>query len=354
MKSSRLENNPFAPWWFLRSLLPEFMSNIATPAPAAAERRESFVLVIHGGAGVIPREQMPPQKEGEYRAALKAALQAGYDLLKTNGTSLDAVSAAIRMMEDSPLFNAGHGAVLNSAGEVELDAAIMDGATRKAGAIAAVKHIKNPIDLARLVMDRSPHVMLVADGAEAFAAEQGLVRVARQYFITEHRQKQLERIQREQSSGSKPQSIWQQERVTDSFGTVGAVALDRQGNLAAGTSTGGIANKKPGRVGDSALIGAGTYADNATCAVSATGHGEYIVRAVVAHDISALVEYRGLSPGEAAELVVKMKLVEFGGEGGVIGADRKGNIAMQFNSQGMYRAFVREDGKHFVAIYSGQ
>jgi len=310
-----------------------------------------FVLVIHGGAGVVSKEEMTPEKEKAQLAALTESLQAGHAILKTNGTSLDAVIAAIKVLEDSPLFNAGRGAVLNGDGVVELDAAIMDGATRKAGAVAAVKHVRNPIEAARLVMDKSRHVMLVGEGAEAFAKGQGIDMMPQSYFITEHRKKQLERIQNEQKQTPKPQSIWQKERTTDLVGTVGAVALDGQGNLAAGTSTGGIANKKPGRVGDSPIIGAGTYANNATCAVSATGHGEYFIRAVVAHDISALIEYKGMSLNEAADLVVKKELVEFGGEGGVIGVDSKGNVAMPFNSQGMYRGYVREDGKPFVAIY---
>jgi beta-aspartyl-peptidase (threonine type) len=326
------------------------MSDVATPRPAAAEPRGSFVLVIHGGAGVIPRAEMTPEKEAEYRRTLEESLRAGSDVLRTNGTALNAVIAAIKVLEDSPLFNAGRGAVLNSAGEVELDAAIMDGAKRNAGTIAAVKHIRNPIELARLVMDKSPHVMLVGAGAEAFATEQGMALVPQDYFIIEDRRKQLERIQRQQRSAPKPQSIWQMEQAADLFGTVGAVALDKHGNLAAGTSTGGIANKKPGRVGDSPIIGAGTYANNATCAVSATGHGEYFIRAVVAHDISALVEYQGLSLSAAADLVVKKKLIRLHGGGGLIALDRKGNIAMPFNTQGMYRGFVR-DGKTVVEIY---
>ena len=326
------------------------MTRFALPA-AEPRRSASFVLVIHGGAGVVSKDQMSPAQEAEYRAALKTALQAGYGVLRTNGTSLDAVAAAIKVMEDSPLFNAGHGAVLNSAGEVELDAAIMDGATRKAGAVAAVKHIRNPIELARLVMDRSPHVMLVGEGAEAFAKEQGVPLVPQDYFITQHRKQQLERVQREEKSAPKPRSMRRTGRASEQVGTVGAAALDAQGNLAAGTSTGGIVNKRPGRVGDSPLIGAGTYANNATCAVSATGHGEHFIRAVVAHDISALIAYKGLSLTEATDLVVKKELAEFGGEGGVIAVDRKGNVAMPFNSQGMYRGSVREDGRIVVEIY---
>jgi len=329
-----------------------FPMNDSLPVFAAESNQSApVVLVIHGGAGVISKEEMTPEKEKAQLAALTESLQAGHAILKTNGTSLDAVIAAIKVLEDSPLFNAGRGAVLNSDGVVELDAAIMDGATRKAGAVAAARHIKNPIEAARLVMEKTRHVMLVSEGAEAFAKGQGIAIMPRDYFITEHRKKQLERIQNEQKQAPKPQSIRQKEQTTDLVGTVGAVALDRHGNLAAGTSTGGMANKKPGRVGDSPIIGAGTYANNATCAVSATGHGEYFIRAVVAHDISALMEYKGISLSEAADLVVKKELVEFGGEGGLIAVDRKGTIAMPFNSQGMYRGYVREDGTTFVAIY---
>lgn len=294
---------------------------------------------------------MSAQRESKFRAVLTESLLAGGGVLANGGAGIDAVNAAVRVLEDSPLFNAGHGAVLNSAGEVELDAAIMDGATRRAGAIAAVKRIKNPIDLARLVMDRSAHVLLVGEGAEAFAREQGVPMVPQDYFITEHRKKQLERIRREELSGPDTRSPWQMERATDRFGTVGAVALDRRGDLAAGTSTGGIANKKPGRVGDSPLIGAGTYADNATCAVSCTGHGEYFMRVVAAHEIAALIAHGGLTLRAAAERVAKMELTELGGEGGLIAVDRQGHIAMPFNSQGMYRGFLREDGKPVVAIF---
>ena len=329
------------------ALMNDSFSNIG----AAESVNASVLLAIHGGAGVLSKEQMTPEKAKGYRAALTESLQAGFAVLNTNGTSVDAVVAAIKVLEDSPLFNAGRGAVLNRKRRVELDAAIMDGATRGAGAVAAVRRIKNPIEAARLLMTQCRHVMLVGKGAEAFAREQGVELVAKDYFITAHRIKQLDRIQREEQMGRKRRSIWQRERATDQLGTVGAVALDRQGNLASGTSTGGVANKWPGRVGDSPIIGAGTYANNATCAVSATGHGEYFMRAVVAHDISALIEYRGLSLSEAADLVVKKELVEFGGEGGAIAIDRKGNLAMPFNSLGMYRGYIGQDAKPSVAIY---
>jgi beta-aspartyl-peptidase (threonine type) len=327
------------------------MSDSFSNLVAAESAQASFVFVIHGGAGVLSKDEMTFEREKSYRAALTESLLAGYAVLKTHGTSIDAVGAAIKVMEDSPLFNAGRGAVLNRARGVELDAAIMDGATRRAGAVAAVRRIKNPIEAARLVMFNSRHVMLVGEGAEAFAGEQGIELVTQDYFITDHRLKQLERIQNEEQAAPGPRPIRQRRQATDRLGTVGAVALDQRGNLAAGTSTGGVANKRPGRVGDSPIIGAGTYANNATCAVSATGHGEYFIRAVVAHNISALIEYAGLSLAEAAERAVKKELVEFGGEGGVIAVDPKGNIAMPFNSQGMYRGYIREDAKPFVAIY---
>ena len=317
----------------------------------AATSNAAFALVIHGGAGVLSKKEMTPESESAYRAVLEQSLRAGYAVLQTNGTSTDAVVAAIQVMEDSPLFNAGRGAVLNSEGQVELDAAIMEGAGRKAGSVAAVKHLKNPIMTARLVMEKSPHVLLVGDGAEKFAKEQGIELVPQDYFITEARVKQLEQILREKQSQNKPRSDLPKRPGTDRFGTVGAVALDRQGNLAAGTSTGGLAGKLPGRVGDSPIIGAGTYANNATCAVSATGHGEFFIRSVVAYDIASLMDYKRLTVAEAAKEVVRKKLVAFGGEGGVIAIDGKGHIALPFNSEGMYRGYVREDGKPAVFIY---
>ncbi len=310
-----------------------------------------FTLVVHGGAGVHSKKEMTAELESAYRAALNEALRSGYAALEARGTSTDAVIAAIKVMEDSPLFNAGRGAVLNSEGQVELDAAVMEGATRKAGSVAAVKHVKNPIMIARLVMDKSPHVMMVGDGAETFAKEQGIELMPQDYFITEPRRKQLEQIQSEKRRLLKPQSRLRKGRAADRFGTVGAVALDRQGNLSAGTSTGGLADKHPGRVGDSPIIGAGTYANNATCAVSATGHGEFFIRSVVAYDIASLMEHKRLTLAKAANEVVRKKLVDFGGEGGVIAIDCQGNIAMPFNSEGMYRGYIREDGKAVVLIY---
>ncbi|HEX7118167.1 MAG TPA: isoaspartyl peptidase/L-asparaginase, partial [Longimicrobiales bacterium] len=281
-------------------------AGLAPRAVAAQDADGAIAIAIHGGAGTIRRGDMTPEAEKAYRAKLEEALRAGYAVLEDGGTSLDAVVAAITVMEDSPLFNAGKGAVFTNAGTNELDAAIMDGATLRAGAVAGVKTVKNPILLARAVMERSPHVMLAGAGAEAFAAEQGLELVDPEYFFTQHRWDALQRIKAEEagkpvSEPQGPQAFFPDDRK---FGTVGAVALDRHGNLAAGTSTGGMTNKRWGRIGDSPIIGAGTYANNASCAVSATGHGEYFIRNVVAHDICARVEYGGQTLEEAANYVV--------------------------------------------------
>ena len=299
-------------------------------------------IAIHGGAGVITRSSMSAGDEAAYRADLGRALDAGYEVLEAGGDGLDAVTAAVRILEDSPLFNAGRGAVFNHEGINELDASIMDGRTLKAGAVAGVRHVRNPVELARRVMDRSPHVLLSGAGAEEFALEQGLELVPRSYFFTERRWQQLERAR----AGDKlsPAAIGY-------FGTVGAVALDRHGNLAAATSTGGMTNKRWGRVGDSPLVGAGTYADNASCAVSATGSGEYFIRSVLAHEISALMKYRGLPVEEAARQAVHGRLKDIGGEGGVIVVDREGNVAMQFNSEGMFRGARDSRGRRQIDIY---
>jgi beta-aspartyl-peptidase (threonine type) len=316
----------------------------------------SFGFVMHGGAGTITKQSMTPELEASYQAKLKEALLAGYQILKDGKPGLDAIEAALRMLEDSPLFNAGKGAVLTSGGTVELDASIMEGSSLKAGAVASLKHIKNPISLARLVMEKSPHVMMVSAGAEDFAKQLGIEMMPNEYFLTERRQKEL---QKKKEDETKKQSHFAVEPLYESvaqtmeqekYGTVGAVVLDRAGNLAAGTSTGGISNKKFGRVGDSPIIGAGTYANNRTCAISCTGDGEYFIRSVVAHDISALVEYRGLSLREAAQTVLD-KVEKIGGKGGLIAIDRNGQVAMPFNTSGMYRGSIGADGKPFVAIY---
>ncbi len=306
-----------------------------------------FRLVIHGGAGTILKSHMTPELEKAYTDKLTEALNTGYDILKKGGTSLDAVEASIRILEDSPLFNAGKGAVFTGEGTNELDSSIMDGRTLSAGAVAGVKHIKNPISLARLVMEKSPHVMMVGTGAEAFASEHGIQMVDEKYFYTEKRWKELQH-EKQMEKEKKPEKP---EPPDKKFGTVGCVALDKRGDLAAGTSTGGMTNKKFGRVGDSPIIGAGTYANNKTCAVSATGHGEYFIRLGIARDISAMMEYKGVSLKTAAEAVIMDKLTALGGTGGVIAIDKDGNIAMPFNTDGMYRAYIDDNGKPVVKIY---
>jgi L-asparaginase / beta-aspartyl-peptidase len=307
-------------------------------------------LVIHGGAGTIERSDITPEKESEYRAGLERALTAGYEILNRGGSSLDATEAAVRVLEDDPHFNAGRGSVFTSAGTNEMDAAVMDGKTLAAGAVAVLKHVKNPISLARLVMEKSGHVMIDGEGAEAFAKENGVELVDQKYFFTQARWEALQKIkaaEKKRTGGAgKAFIITDQDR----HGTVGAVALDKNGNLAAATSTGGTTNKRPGRVGDSPVIGAGTYANNATCAVSATGDGEYFIRASVGHDISALMEYRGMSLKDAAQAVLD-KVAKLGGTGGLIAIDREGKMALPFNTAGMYRGYVDSSGKVVIEIY---
>jgi len=304
-------------------------------------------IAIHGGAGTILKADMTPEKEAAYRSKLAEAVAKGYELLKEGRSSVDAVEASIEVLEDSPLFNAGKGAVFTSAGTNELDAAVMDGATLKAGAVASVRHVKNPISLARLVMEKSPHVLLVGEGAEAFAKRCGMKLVSRSYFYTEHRWQQLQDAKK-QAKDAEKQPAQHSPRV---HGTVGCVALDGAGHLAAGTSTGGLTNKWPGRVGDTPIIGAGTYADDATCAVSATGQGEYFMRGVVAHDVSALMAYKGLPVAQAARSVIHDKLSKLGGTGGLIAMDARGNVAVSFNTEGMFRATTDGDGKPVVEMY---
>jgi L-asparaginase / beta-aspartyl-peptidase len=328
--------------------------DVSRPAPR-------WGIVIHGGAGVIKRESLSPEREAAVRAVLSQSLQAGHAILAQGGTSLDAVTAAIRVLEDSPLFNAGKGAVFTHEGKNELDAAIMNGRTREAGAVAGLHHVKNPITLARAVMEKSPHVMLIGEGAEVFAKQQGVELVPESYFYTEERWQSLQRALEaekkhqqappEQGQPQGPTSFWETPEGKDhKFGTVGAVALDQSGNLAAGTSTGGMTNKRFGRVGDVPVIGAGTYA-NERCAVSATGHGEYFIRYTVARDICSRMEYLDLPLLESANMVVMDVLVKAGGEGGVIAMDAQGNVAMPFNSAGMYRGYMGPDGMPTVAIF---
>lgn len=324
-----------------------------------------IALAIHGGAGTIQRANMTSEREAAYRAKLEEALRAGYEVLQGGGASLDAVTTAIQIMEESPLFNAGRGAVFTNDGKNELDAAVMDGKTRNAGTVAGISTVKSPVAAARAVMEHSPHVMLIGQGAEQFAQEQGLETVDSTYFFSQQRYEQLQRIkdteqQELDHSGSNRQEQDSTQGYLDrhfpdrKFGTVGAVALDQDGNLAAATSTGGMTNKRYGRVGDVPIIGAGTYADNETVAVSATGHGEYFIRSVVAYDISALMKYKGLSVAEATEEVVNQKLVEMEGSGGVIAVDAQGNIVMPFNTSGMYRASMDTAGEMYVGIYEDE
>ena len=314
--------------------------------------KPNFGLVIHGGAGTILRENMTPEKEEKYRAVLAEAIQVGHKILKMGGSSQEAVERTINIMEDSPLFNAGKGAVLNSNASIELDASFMEGKSLGAGAISGVRTVKNPISAAIKVMEASPHVMLSGSGADAFASEQGLEIVSPDYFLTERRINALKEVQKASfisKSNHKYQStdFINQQR----YGTVGCVALDIFGNLAAGTSTGGMTNKKWNRIGDAPIIGAGTYANNETCAISSTGWGEFFIRTVVAHDISALMEYKRLSIQDAAYEVIHNKVAKLGGDGGVIGIDSNGNMMMEMNTPGMYRAKMDAQGKMEVKIY---
>ena len=325
----------------------------ASLASAATPPAKPYGLVIHGGAGVIVRKDMTAEQEAQYRAALSQARDAGYAVLEHGGSSLDAVIAVINLLEDSPLFNAGKGAVFNADGLCELDASIMDGRTLAAGAVAGVQHIKNPITLARAVMEKSDHVMLSGAGAEKFAQKQGMELVPNEYFQTEFRRKQLEKAQQLESTKKPSARLAPAEAAVESefrHGTVGCVALDQAGNLAAGTSTGGMTNKKIGRIGDAPIIGAGTYANNATCAVSATGWGEFFIRVGVARDIAAQMEYKGASLADAAAASLA-KVGKLGGDGGVIAIDREGHVTMPFNSPGMYRGYKLSNGAGAIEIF---
>lgn len=311
-------------------------TNNSTPEKIQVAKQE-WAIVVHGGAGGMSRERLDPALDSMYRESLKTAMKIGSDILSAGGSALDAVEKTVNAMEDNPLFNAGKGAVFTHEGKNELDAAIMDGSNLEAGAIAGVTDIRNPVSAARMVMTSSPHVFLLGRGASEFAKEKGLEIVDPSYFRTENRYEELQRILKSEKNG-----------------TVGCCALDKSGNLAAATSTGGMTNKRYNRVGDVPVIGAGTYANNSTCAVSATGHGEYFIRWTVAHDISALMEYKGLSLEDASNLVINDKLVKAGGSGGVICVDSNGNVSMPFNSAGMFRGFTTADGKTGVFIYKDE
>ena len=312
-----------------------------------ANNDKPFALAIHGGAGTIKQSSFTPEQEKAYRAKLKQAVDAGYSVLEKGGSSLTAVTTAINVLENSPYFNAGVGAVYTHNEQHEMDASIMDGNTMNAGAVAGVKHIKNPIDLARLVMDESVHVMLYGQGAEEFALTQGVPLVANETFNTQKRYEGLQRAKAkmaEAKNSADYQAAHQQLDTEYKVGTVGAVALDKKGNISAGTSTGGMTNKRYGRIGDAPVIGAGTYAENGVCAVSATGHGEYFIRYQVAGDICAKVKYQSKSIIQAADEVINQRLITAGGTGGVIAIDHRGNIATPFNTEGMYRA-TRKSGE---------
>ncbi|WP_220767571.1 isoaspartyl peptidase/L-asparaginase family protein [Shewanella sp. MBTL60-007] len=342
------------------------LSTVISASGMASDR--PFSIAIHGGAGTISKANLTPEQQKAYREKLQQAVDAGYDILAKGGTSLSAVRASINILENSPLFNAGLGAVYTYDGGHELDASIMDGKTMNAGAVAGVKHIKNPIDLAITVMEKSPHVMLSGQGAEEFALTQGYQLVPVNTFDSESRYQQLksakEKIQKAESNadyqastGSNTHHNYQQSALDYSefdykFGTVGAVALDQDGNLAAGTSTGGMTAKRFGRIGDSPVIGAGTYAENGVCAVSATGHGEYFIRYHVAGDICAKVKYQKKSIIQAADEVINQRLITAGGTGGVIAIDQRGNIATPFNTEGMYRATRKQNEPAQVMIWS--
>lgn len=307
---------------------------------------KKYSIAIHGGAGTLIKDMMTPELETQYKAALQKALSAGYIVLDEGGSALDAVEISVKLLEDSPLFNAGKGSVFTAEGTHEMDASIMDGLTKSAGAVSLIKGIKNPISLARDVMEKSEHVFLAGEGAMQFARQLGYEEADASYFYDEFRHQQWLEIKdtdRFQLDHSK--------KKDSKFGTVGAVACDQDGNIAAATSTGGMTNKKWGRVGDSPMIGAGTYANNATCAVSCTGSGEFFIRGVVAYDVSCLMEFKGLSIEEAAEEVIQKRVLEIGGDGGLIAIDANGHIAMSFNTEGMYRASKSSDGEEIIAIY---
>ena len=316
---------------------------------AMTAQAKPIAIVIHGGAGKIDRDALTPERARLYHATLEQSLRAGHAILARGGSALDAVEAAIVVMEDAPVFNAGKGSVFTAEGKNELDASIMDGRALQAGAVGGVTTVKNPIRAARAVMEKSPHVLFTNKGAEKFAAEHGLEIVEPKYFFTERRWKQIQKWRKQQEA--KPQAAAEPDRHADYFGTVGCVALDAQGNLAAGTSTGGMTGKRFGRIGDSPIIGAGTYADNRTAGISCTGHGEYFIRHAVAHDIPTRMAYKQESLAKAARDVVQTVLKPAGGSGGIIGIDTHGNVVMEFNTPAMSRGYIDRDGKTKTAIF---
>lgn len=317
------------------------------------EKSNSFAIVIHGGAGWVARKNLSDEQQKVYSEKLQEALDAGYLVLKKGGMSLDAVQVAIMVMEDSPLFNAGKGSVYNSEGKQEMDASIMDGSTLNCGAVAGVNHIKNPILAARLVMDSTSHVLLTGKGAEILMKKNGLVMVDSTYFFTEKRLNQLRKTQHKKQALLDHATLIEHENLIDDheFGTVGAVAIDKKGNIAAGTSTGGMTNKKHGRIGDSPIIGSGNYANNLTCGISATGTGEYFMKTVAAHEVSNLIQYKKMSPKEALHEVIFNQIGAMGGVGGMILLDKYGNIHWDFNSKGMFRGYKKSNGENLVEMF---
>lgn len=328
----------------------------SVPKKSSTENKKTndFAIIIHGGAGTILRKNMSPEKETAYKNKLKEAISTGYTILKNGGTSLDAVVKTIQVMEESPLFNAGKGAVFTHEETNELDASIMTGNDLNAGAVAGVTDVKSPIALAREIMENSPHVMLSGKGASVFAKESGLEIVDPGYFYEEKRFKSLQRVKEKMKSEldhDGKTAFYDADIQNSKFGTVGCVALDKHGNIVAGTSTGGMTNKRWNRIGDSPIIGAGTYANNKTCGVSSTGWGEYFIRLNVAHDISALMEYKNVSLQEACDEVIQKKLTKLGGTGGVVALDKNGNMVADFNTAGMYRAMMNDKGEMTIKIY---
>ncbi|MCF8373120.1 MAG: isoaspartyl peptidase/L-asparaginase [Bacteroidales bacterium] len=327
--------NPIKLFWFAIFVLLIF----STCQNKAEQPRPGYALVIHGGSGNFSVDDISIEKQKAYREKMKEALLAGEEILKENGSCLDAVEACIRIMEDSPLFNAGKGSVFTHEGTNEMDASIMVGSDRKAGAVAGVKHVKNPISAARAVMEKSKHVMLSGSGADFFASENGLDTVGTEYFYTEERWQSLQNFLQNEKK-----------KELDKLGTVGCVALDKMGNLAAGTSTGGMTNKMFGRIGDSPIVGCGSYADNNTCGISFTGHGEYIIRTVAAHDIAATMGYKNVDLKTAMTDVIMIKLKSIGGDAGAIGIDKNGDIEMVFNTKGMFRGYVKPESAPVIFI----
>ncbi len=339
---------------FVVSLLLVNCTNPKEPKTDKPQKTNEFALVIHGGAGTILKKNMTPEKEKAYKEKLEEAINVGHNILKNGGKSIDAVEQTIHVLENSPLFNAGKGAVFTHEETNELDASIMTGSDLNAGSVAGVTDIKNPITLARKVMENSEHVMLSGKGASIFAKEQGIEIVDPKYFFTENRFNSLQRVKEKMKAelDHDGKSAFYDPIIKDSkFGTVGCVALDKDGNITAGTSTGGMTNKRWNRIGDAPIIGSGTYANNATCGVSSTGWGEYFIRAQVAHDISALMNYKGLSLKEAAREVIQNKLTKLGGTGGIIAVDKNGNMVFEFNTAGMYRASMNDKGEVDIKIY---